>query len=181
MAGTNANATTLQAYEDHIQEYVDATPDQISGHVKAWIDQALAHTDKTSPVLELGSGTGRDASHIESLGYDVIRSDAAVGFVERLRSAGHEARIINALTDDLGGPSGMIFADAVFVHFTPDQVGLILNKVHQALTSGGILAFTVKQGLGSEWLSSKLNAPASSNIGKKTLSHSMLRAMVSTY
>jgi SAM-dependent methyltransferase len=153
------NQTTLQSYDSNIQAYFDATPGQVSGHVKIWIDLALSHTPKELPILELGSGTGRDASYIEGRGYQVVCSDAASGFVERLREGGHDTRMLNTLTDDLGGPYGLILANAVFVHFTPAQTQSVLRKCHEALGPNGLLAISVKQGSGSEWQNAKLSAP----------------------
>lgn len=55
-------------------------------------------------VLELGSGPGWDALHLEARGVRVTRSDATGAFLTRLRAAGHEALHLGVRTDDLGGP-----------------------------------------------------------------------------
>ncbi len=159
MAETGDNSVTLQSYDDHINEYVEATPNQISGHVKLWLDEALSFTNHTAPILELGSGTGRDADYIEKCGYKIVRSDAAKGFISRLRNQGHSAKHLNALTDDLDGPYAAILANAVFLHFTPGQLTNVLKKARTALVDDGVLAFTVKQGTGSEWRDTKLGTP----------------------
>jgi SAM-dependent methyltransferase len=153
------NDKTLQSYEEHIQEYVAGTPQAVDGGTKAWIDRALALLPKHATVLELGSAFGRDAAYIKSKGFKVIATDAVQGFVDLLRKSGFEARLLNALTDDFGHDYDMLFAQAVLLHFNPEQVEQILQKAHSSLKPKGIIAFSVKQGNGSEWTKAKLDAP----------------------
>ncbi len=153
------NSMTLSSYEAHIEEYLAGTPQEVTGHVKAWIDAAVAEMPSNGSVLELGSAFGRDAAYLESLGCQVDRTDATEGFVKLLQKLGHTARVLNALSDDYGGPYGMIFADAVLLHFTPVETATVLNKAYESLSQDGILAFTVKKGNGQVWSDEKLNAP----------------------
>jgi SAM-dependent methyltransferase len=76
-----------------------------------------------------------------------------------LQKQGHEAQLLNALKDDFGQDLGMIFANAVLLHFNPSQFAEVLNKAYHSLKPGGIIAFTVKKGEGEEWTEQKLNAP----------------------
>ena len=66
--------------------------------------------------------------------------------------------MLNALTDDLGTGHGLIFADAVFLHFNPDEMKLVLRKVFEALRLNGKLAFSLKRGNGEELTDQKLGA-----------------------
>ena len=154
------NNTTLQSYGEHLQEYIDGTPQEVNGYVKYWLDTALGYVSKEGVILELGSAFGRDAAYIEKeKGYQVQRSDAIVGFVDILHRQGHNAKIINAITDELGSGYSMVFANAVLLHFTSEETKVVLSKIHRSLTESGVLAFTVKQGQGSEWSEDKLGAP----------------------
>src|ERR1039458_4299559 len=96
------NDKTLQSYSDHVQDYVAGTPQDVSSDLREWIDQALALIPAGGTILELGSGPGRDATYIKSKGYKIIATDAVPGFVDLLLKAGHEARLLNVLTDDFG-------------------------------------------------------------------------------
>lgn len=133
------NDTTLQSYESHIQEYIDGTPQEVSGHVKEWLDEALSLVPKDGHILELGSAFGRDAAYVEGEGYQVQRTDATQGFVDMLNQQGHNARLLNAITDDFGSGWDLIFANAVLLHFTPKETEVVLKKVHDALTEKGCL------------------------------------------
>jgi len=156
---SKTNQQTIQSYEDHVQDYIDGTPQQVSGILKEWLDRTLAMTAKDARILELGSAMGRDAAYVQSQGYTVECTDVTEGFVTLLQEKGFNARKLNAITDDLGGPYDLVLASAVLLHFTREEVAAVLNKIHQALSDGGIFAFTLKQGEGEEWSSEKLGSP----------------------
>jgi 8-oxo-dGTP pyrophosphatase MutT (NUDIX family) len=153
------NDTTVASYEAHVQEYINGTPKNVDGQFKEWIDKALSLTDQTKPILELGSAFGRDAAYIEAKGYKVERTDVTKQFVEYLQKQGHSARVLNAITDELGSNYGMVFANAVFLHFTREKLTQVLSKIPQSLDVNGILAFSVKKGEGEAWSQDKLGAP----------------------
>lgn len=156
---TNNNETTLQSYNQHIQEYIDGTPQEVGGGVKAWIDTSLKGLSNDAKILEIGSAFGRDASYIEGLGFTVNRTDATLGFVDYLRNQGYDANSLNAITDDIVGDYNMVFADAVLLHFTRAETGLVVRKVFESLIPNGRFAFSLKQGEGEEWSDAKLGAP----------------------
>lgn len=145
------NQETIQVYNEHFEEYIDATPKEVVGDVKEWIDKSLALLPQGASVLELGSGFGRDADYIESKGFSVARTEASESFVEFMRQHGHEARLMNAITDEYGGPYDMVFADAVLLHFTPEETQQVLKKAHATLKPNGVLSIRVKEGEGAEW------------------------------
>ncbi|HSX24118.1 MAG TPA: methyltransferase domain-containing protein [Candidatus Saccharimonadales bacterium] len=153
------NQKTLQTYEDSKQEYINKTPAKASPHVTEWIDRALEHVSTDGSILEIGSAFGRDADYMESKGYKVQRSDATKAFVELLRKQGHKAKVLNVLTDELDGPHDMIIANAVFLHFKTQELKDVLDKIYGSLKPGGTLAFTVKEGKGSEWSARYMNGP----------------------
>lgn len=153
------NHKTLQTYEKNTLKYVDKTPHTASAHVNDWIDRSLKRIDKKDTILEIGSAFGRDANYIESKGFIVQRSDATKAFVSLLRKSGKKARILNVLTDDLGDSYGMVFANAVFLHFKPAELNDVLTKIYKSLRSSGVLAFAVKKGRGSRWKEDKMGGP----------------------
>lgn len=155
----NSNQETLASYELGAQEYIDHTSHEISPLVKTWIDETLALLPSQAKILEIGSAFGRDADYIESLGYKVERTDATRAFVTVLQKKGHAARLFNVLTDPLTPCYDLVFANAVFLHFTPQELKTVLQKIYAALTKDGLLAFTVKHGHGEEWTNAKLGHP----------------------
>lgn len=110
-------------------------------------------------VLELGSGPGTDADHLESRGLRVERTDATPAFVQRLRARGHHARLLDARADSDGGPFDGVFANAVLLHLSPAQLEQALRTARRATRPGGALAMTLKEGDGSGWSNAKLDRP----------------------
>lgn len=153
------NPQTLATYNTKVQTYIDTSPNEVFGPLQVWIDSNLDALSKDAKILEIGSGTGKDAKYIASKGYTMELTDASQGFIDYLRSEGLEARLLNAIEDDLGENYDMIFADAVFLHFTEPELRLVLNKVHTALNPIGRLAFTLKAGEGEESTTRKMDAP----------------------
>jgi hypothetical protein len=96
---------------------------------------------------------------MQERGYTVSCTDAVPEFIAVLRDRGLDARLCNALTDDLGCGYGLVFASAVFLHFTPTELELVLGQVRASLPESGLLAFSVKRGNGSEWSTQKMGAP----------------------
>lgn len=154
-----ANEITLQSYDSNVEAYVAGTPTQVSGVFKTWIDATLAFMQQDVRIIEIGSAFGRDAAYIESQGFKVERTDATQGFVTLLQEQGYEARSFNVLTDAFEGSYDLIYASAVFLHFTPTEFAQVLAKIHQSLTSQGILSFSVKVGTGEQWETAKLGSP----------------------
>jgi hypothetical protein len=88
-------------------------------------------------MLEPGSGPGHDATFFEAAGIDVQRTDGARSFVDRLRAAGHGTRQLDISFDEFGGPVDVVFANAVFLHLTADQLDLALARALRAVGQKG--------------------------------------------
>lgn len=155
----SANQKTLQSYELGIREYVDRTVSEVSGETKTWIDATLSFLPLTARIIEIGSAFGRDAQYMESFGYTVERTDATQGFVSLLQENGYSASRFNVLTDDFTSTYDLIFANAVFLHFKPQQLRMVLEKCHASLSENGVLSFSVKHGKGEEWTTAKVDNP----------------------
>jgi len=155
------NDRTLETYNQKVQEYVEGTPQEVSGDLREWIHAGLEWLPTDANIMELGSGFGRDADYMESLGYHVLRTDAAEGFVNLLTEQGHDdTRMFDAINGTYPqGELDLVFADAVLLHFASEETRNVLHKVHDSLTPAGRFAFTLKGGEGTEWSTAKLGAP----------------------
>ena len=156
---SEANNRTVESYNAHIQEYIDGTSHEVSGVVKDWLDGSLADVPKDARVLEFGSAFGRDAEYLAGLGYAVECTDATPAFVDLLQQKGFDAKVLNAITDELPQGLDFVLANAVLLHFTRDEASQVIKKVFDALNTNGKFAFTLKQGEGEGWSEEKLGAP----------------------
>ncbi len=152
---------TLNTYELAADTFIEKVRPLVEGNqIARWIHEAVDTLPKTASMIELGSGSGRDATFIESLGFHGQRTDGAKAFVDRLKGQGRaDASQLNVITDELGGPWSLIYANAVLLHLTKEQFRAVLTKVKMALNSDGTFAFSVKEGEGAEWESDKLSHP----------------------
>jgi SAM-dependent methyltransferase len=151
------NDATLAAYQAAADRYIErSTPPPPA--MRAYLDR-VAGLVGHGHVLELGSGPGWDAAYLEQRGVRVTRSDGTPAFVDRLRAAGYEARLLDARSDDFGGPYDAVLANAVLLHLSRDQVRDALHRARQAVNLRGLLAVTLKEGDGERWTSVKLDRP----------------------
>jgi SAM-dependent methyltransferase len=157
------NDQTLDVYAKHADLYEQDTladfndnpekAEQIRASHHAFLSQSLETVPKDGKLFEVGSGYGRDAVFIRSLGYDIQVSDAVDSFVERLKREGFNPTKFNLITDEFTDKYNYILANAVLVHFTKSDVEAAIKKIHDALEPDGIFAFSLKQraGGGEDW------------------------------
>lgn len=155
------NDLTLETYEKeatlyerrNIADYSSARGRAETQKNQAFLADSLKEVAKDATLFEVGSGYGRDAHFIQSLGYNITVSDAAESFLARLREEGFEPVKFNIITDDFPTNLDYVLANAVLVHLTKAESHCVLQKVYDALSPGGVFAFSVKQrtGGGEEW------------------------------
>ncbi len=155
--GRDASDVTLASYEAAADKWL-ASSSKPGGDMLTFLDQ-VAELIGAGTVLELGSGPGWDAAHLETRGLRVVRTDGTQAFVERLRRAGHAARVLDVRTDDFGGPYDGMLACAVLLHVTRAEFIDVLRRGRLALRDDGVLAFTLKEGDGESWSRAKIDLP----------------------
>lgn len=146
---------TRQTYQAAAEAYARRTP-------RRGPDEFLDRVVELMPgaeVLEIGSGPGWDADHLEVRGCRVTRTDVTPAFVDALRAAGHQARTLDVRTDDLGGPWDVILANAVLLHLTRAEFADAVTRARAAVRPGGLLAISLKEGDGERWSEAKLELP----------------------
>lgn len=143
---SQSNDITVKSYSEEYQTYINKTANEVVGSVKEFIDTFLSFIDKTDHILEIGSGTGRDADYIERLGYKILRTDAAHGFVKHMSEQRHDARVLNIVDETLNEKFDAIFANAVFLHFDDEDFIKATNNVQMMLKKNGIFAVSLHKG-----------------------------------
>lgn len=157
--GQSDAAVTLASYEQGVEAYLTASSPTPHPVYEDFLQGVVSLLPMGSRMLELGTGPGGDALFFEAHGVCVQRTDGTRAFVERLRSRGHQAEVLDVTTDQFGGPFDVVFANAVLLHLTVDQFDTVLAKAAQAVRPGGLLVFTVKEGDGAQWTTTKLDRP----------------------
>ena len=140
----NTNDITIASYNSTFDIYAAAN-NTILGDFKTRIDSSLALIPKSGTILELGTGTGSDADYMEAHGYQVTRSDYADAFLDYNRSRGKEILKIDALHIPHDKTYDMVYANAVLLHFSADELTKIIGDIYKMLPSGGVLSCSFKK------------------------------------
>jgi SAM-dependent methyltransferase len=156
---TSPGDVTIAGYETAAERYrsqVSALPPPA---VIELIERVVGMLPAEASCLELGSGPGHDARELERRGLRVDRTDATGAFVEMLRADGFAARRLDARHDDFGGPYDLVWADAVLLHLTRAEFGDAVRSARAAVSAGGLLSITLKEGDGERWTDERLDVP----------------------
>jgi len=147
---------TVAAYDAAVEAYRDAGPPPADTELAAVADLAT-RLGPGARVLEVGSGGGRDALLLEGAGLSVRRTDVTPGFVRLLREAGHDADVLDPLTDDLTDPArpvrpyDAVWANACLLHVARADLPAVLTRLAAATRGGGLLRVSLKEGDGERW------------------------------
>lgn len=155
------NDLTIEVYNKEATTYLKNTPKLYPSSYSsmlAWIDKALDNTKPNGTVLELGSASPRDANYMRGKGFNVQCSDAAQSFVQHLEQCGEQPLLLNIIKERAPKKYDLIFANAVFPHFTSKDTEKALHNIYESLNKDGVLAFNTKQGTGEEWLTEKTSS-----------------------
>ncbi|GJE40987.1 methyltransferase domain-containing protein [Methylobacterium soli] len=153
------NQITLKSYAEKFREYDANSSQNVTGASKDWIDRVLARFAKDARIFEIGTAHARYARYITSKGYSLTCRDAIDEFVEDIRLKGFKVVKFNVLTDKFDQNYDAVIANAVMPHFNEVEFDDVLTKTIDMLNPGGVFAFTIKVGQGSEWHNKKINAP----------------------
>ncbi|MGC4111678.1 MAG: methyltransferase domain-containing protein [Nocardioides sp.] len=151
-----ARAATIRAYDAHATAYRDVTA-ELPPTIASAIGRYVGLVPPGGRVLEIGSGSGRDAVALERAGLSVRRTDITPAFVRMLREAGHEADQLDPLHDDLLDPAAPseqydgVWADASLLHVDRDDLPVVLSRLAVVTKPGGGLFVSVKEGDGEQW------------------------------
>lgn len=142
------NRTTIDSYETYADRY-DASVAQIpSAQDQDNLRRFARIAGFGARVLEVGSGPGRDADFLETLGVKVRRTDATRRFLEIQAARGKKGEYLNLITDDLGGPYDGFVALCVLIHVPRIQIDDVLAKITKALRPGGAFLVSLRNGEG---------------------------------
>jgi SAM-dependent methyltransferase len=139
--------TTIATYNQTLDLYLERNDMTVAGqeYIK-WIDLQIQRVSNNSSILEIGSGTGRDADRIEAQGYKVVRTDVADSFIDYQRSIGKTITKFNPILEQSNLKYDFIFANGVFLHFPPNELKLAFQNLIDSLNNKGLLVFSIKIG-----------------------------------
>ena len=154
--GFDGRSATQAAYHDDAGDYARSTATPTDGLLVA-LERFVARLPQGARILEIGSGSGRDAAALEAAGVSVRRTDVTPAFVAGLRAQGHLADQLDPLVDDLADPAAParpydgVWANASLLHVDRSRLSVVLGRLAGATRPGGVLWLSVKEGDGEGW------------------------------
>jgi SAM-dependent methyltransferase len=144
------NRMTVAAYEGYARNYALLIGPE-PGAERALSLRRLDRLAPAGPVLEVGSGTGRDADYLEDVfGRAVRRTDATEAFRQIQAERGKSVDLLNVLTDSLGGQYAAVVALCVLIHVAHEALPAVLRRIHDALLRSGVMLLSMREGEGAE-------------------------------
>lgn len=150
---TSQTEETVRAYDGDAAAYA-ASVSVMTDSVRRGIEAFAERLGAGARVLEIGSGSGRDAELLEKLGLRVRRTDITPAFVALLRGQGHDADLVDPLRDDLSWPDGAydaVWANASLLHVDRVDLRTVLARLAAVCRPRAVLRIAVKEGDGEEW------------------------------
>ncbi len=139
-------------YSKNFQQYLGSNISNTVGgtNVEARITLLNKYLPFGRTVFEIGSAGGNDAFALKDAGYEIVPSDYVQEFVDLMKEKGLSALSYDAKNDELPMTVDCVYANAVFVHFTPDELSNFLEKAKLKLQNEKIIFMSVIKGEGHE-------------------------------
>lgn len=145
--------TTLDWYNANAQTFVDGA-DLVD--LSALRGAFLEHLPRGARVLDVGSGSGRDACAFEALGHRVTALEPSTALAARLRER-LRGEVIPATVESLEVVDAFdgVWACASLLHVPAVATRDALTRLRRALVAGGVLYASYKRGDGERWESGR--------------------------
>ncbi len=145
--------TTLDWYDANAQTFVDGA-DHVD--LSALRDAFLEHLQRGARVLDVGSGSGRDARAFESAGHHVTALEPSAPLAKLIEER-FRGEIIRAPIETLEAVEAFdgIWACASLLHVPASATPDVLSRLHRALVGRGVLYASYKRGDGERWESGR--------------------------
>ncbi|MBR3248641.1 class I SAM-dependent methyltransferase [Candidatus Saccharibacteria bacterium] len=127
------------AHDQKRPEHAAEKRKQLTANLK----KAFSSLPQGAKVLEIGSADGDNAKILESFGFNVTASDVAPAFLNACKKQNLKTIKLNVLTDNLPSELQGVLCWRVFVHFTPGDITLALQRIYDALLPQSRLVFNV--------------------------------------
>lgn len=104
-------------------------------------------------VLEIGSGSGKDAAALIAMGYDYVGTDVSKGLIKIARKKNPGARFEHLSVYDLNFPEHYFdgfWTAATLLHIPKDRIDWIFQRVKTQVKPEGVGFISVKKGEGEK-------------------------------
>lgn len=143
-----AEARNYYASAANAKTYADKWDEEVQLEVQQNREKLLSLAPE-GLILDVGTGSGRDASWFVSQGRQVIGSDKYEAMLEEARQRHPEVTFIQEPMTSLSAETSSVsavFSNASVIHLHPDETATAIGEFQRALKDDGILFLRVKKG-----------------------------------
>jgi len=142
----NREDRTIEYYERSAAQFAQET---FALNMEALYKPFLARLPRGGRILDAGCGSGRDAAHFASLGYQVAAFDASPAMVvEARKRTGLDVRCLTFQEIDFNEVFDGVWACASLLHVPHEEMPGVLRRLAAVLRHGGVLYVSYKHGEG---------------------------------
>ncbi len=140
------NTPTIATYDRYAQTYDAEVIDFWNNFPKDFIDAFIKQLPGNR-ILDLGSGSGRDALLLRDRGTEVICLDASKAMIDITTKLGFESHLADFSHIDFPGSSfDGVWAYTSLIHVPKEEAAEAMTVVRRLLKQGGIFAIGVIEG-----------------------------------
>lgn len=144
-------ARTIGYYDVHANEWTNKHHgDEQESYWKTEMD-VFHKLLPSGKILEIGSGSGKDASALLRLGYDYVGTDASKGLLEIAKKRNPVAVFRNVAVQDLDFEENEFdgfWTAATLLHIPKDEIDDVLKNIARVVRIDGVGFISVKAGAG---------------------------------
>lgn len=141
---------TLGYYNSHAEEWVQ---DRHPGDTSFW-QKELEHFHellKAGKVLEIGTGSGREAAILLKYGYDYTGIDASIGLLDIARKNLPRGKFLHQTFYELNFPENSFdgfWTSATLLHVPKGRIEEVLLRIKHVIKPNAVGFISLKQGTG---------------------------------
>lgn len=133
-----------QYYNKHAKEFINNT---LNVDLKPIYERFEPYLKKGQKILDVGFGSGRDSLHFDKKGYEVVSIDFAEEIVSRGKILlSNEVLLVDVRDMQYKDEFHAIWASAVFLHLTEEEMLKAFENCAEALKMKGSLYVSFKYG-----------------------------------
>ncbi len=144
--------STIDSYNQNAATFAKSRDEE-----KVWQEekQKLKAYQNKGKVLDIGSGSGRDAKDLMQLGYEYIGVDYSDGLLKEARKNNPGVLFFKQSVYELDFPPNsfdLFWACAVLLHMPKDKIDIALRSIERVMKKGAIGCITLKKGEGEKFV-----------------------------
>lgn len=149
------NNTTIDAYNRYARLYDEEVVDFWKNFPQSFLSRFSVHMPGTR-VLDVGSGSGRDALLLRELGYQVVCQDGSESMVAMTKKLGFESVVADFSAIDFPATSfDGVWAYTSLIHIPKEDAARVIQRLRTLLKPNGVLVIGVIEGLAAGMVTRK--------------------------